>query len=120
MAEQVIDIRERIDKMRIRFENDDKSDIHDEPNLEKNLNCEEKKRITNLENKFDNQQKEEIKSNHNNDLSKSETLTQSNNEFPSVQLSVKNPISSKVLVFLMILQVFSNIGIFVLLLNVLE
>ena len=79
-----------------------------------------KKRITNLENEFDNQQKEEIKSNHNNDLSKSETLTQSNKEFPSVQLSVKNPISSKVLVFLMLLQVFSNIGIFMLLLNVLE
>ena len=120
MAEQVIDIRERIEKMRIKFENDHKSDIHDEPNLEKNFNYEEKKRITNLENEFDNQQKEEIKSNHNNDLSKSETLTHNSNEFPSVQLSVKNPISSKVLVFLMLLQVFSNIGIFMLLLNVLE
>ena len=76
--------------------------------------------ITNLENEFDNKQKEEIKSNYNNDLSKSETLTQNSKEFPSVQLSVKNPISSKVLVFLMVLQVFSNIGIFMLLLNVLE
>jgi len=66
------------------------------------------------------EQKEEIKSNYNNDLSKSETLTQNSKEFPSVQLSVKNPISSKVLVFLMLLQVFSNIGIFMLLLNVLE
>ena len=120
MAEQVIDIRERIEKMRIKFENDHKSDIHDESNFEKNFNYEEKKRITNSENEFDNHQKEEIKSNHNNDLSKSETLTQSNKEFPSVQLSVKNPISSKVLVFLMLLQVFSNIGIFMLLLNVLE
>ena len=35
MAEQVIDIRERIEKMRIKFEDDHKSDIHDEPNLEK-------------------------------------------------------------------------------------
>ena len=120
MAEQVIDIRERIEKMRIKFENDDKSDIHDETNLEKNVSYEEKKRITNLENEFDNKQKEEIKSNYNNDLSKSETLNHSNKEFPSVQLSVKNPISSKVLVFLMLLQVFSNIGIFMLLLNVLE
>jgi hypothetical protein len=120
MAEQVIDIRERIEKMRIKFEDDNKSDIHDEPNIEKNVSYEEKKRITNLENEFENHQKEEIKSNHNNDLSKSETLTQSNKEFPSVQLSVKNPISSKVLVFLMLLQVFSNIGIFMLLLNVLE
>ena len=120
MAEQVIDIRERIEKMRIKFEDNHKNDIHDEPNLEKNVSYEENKRITNLENEFDNEQKEEIKSHHNNDLSKSETLTQSNKEFPSVQLSVKNPISSKVLVFLMLLQVFSNIGIFMLLLNVLE
>ena len=120
MAEQVIDIRERIEKMRIKFENDDKSDIHDVSNLEKNVSHEEKKRITNLDNEFEKRQKEEIKSNHNNDLPKSETLTQNSNEFPSVQLSVKNPISSKVLVFLMLLQVFSNIGIFMLLLNVLE
>ena len=120
MAEQVIDIRQRIEKMRIKFEDDDKSDIHEEPNLEKNASYEEKKRITNLENEFEKHQKEEIKSNYNNDLSKSETLTQNSNEFPSVQLSVKNPISSKVLVFLMLLQVFSNIGIFMLLFNVLE
>ena len=44
MAEQVIDIRERIEKMRIKFEDDHKSDIHDEPNLEKNVSYEEKKR----------------------------------------------------------------------------
>ena len=62
MAEQVIDIRERIEKMRIKFEDNHKSDIYDEPNLEKNINHKEKKRITNLTNEFDNQQKEEIKS----------------------------------------------------------
>ena len=61
-----------------------------------------------------------LKFNENNNLPKSKTLNQNSNEFPSVQLSVKNPISSKVLVFLMLLQVFSNIGIFMLLLNVLE
>jgi hypothetical protein len=120
MAEQIIDIRERIEKMRIKFQDDHKSNIHDEPNLEKNVSYENKKRITNLENEFNNLQKEEIKSNYIKDLSKSETLTQNSKEFPSVQLSVKNPISSKVLVFLMLLQVFSNIGIFMLLLNVLE
>ena len=120
MAEQVIDIRERIEKMRIKFEDDRKSEIIAETNLKKNVSVEEKKEITNLPNEFSNQKKEEIKSNNNNDLSKSETLTQNSKEFPSVQLSVKNPISSKVLVFLMLLQVFSNIGIFMLLLNVLE
>ena len=120
MAEQVIDIRERIEKMRIKFEDDRKNDIIAESNLEKNGNFEDKKEFTNLTNEFHNQQKEEIKSNNNNELTKSDTLAQNSKEFPSVQLSVKNPISSKVLVFLMLLQVFSNIGIFMLLLNVLE
>ena len=120
MAEQVIDIRERIEKMRIKFEDDHKIDIHNEHNLEKNVSYEEKKSITNLENEFDNKQKENINSNEINNLPESETLSQKSKEFPSVQLSVKNPISSKVLVFLMLLQVFSNIGIFMLLLNVLE
>ena len=65
-------------------------------------------------------QKEQNNSYKNNNLPKSESITHNSKEFPSVQLSVKNPISSKFLVFLMLLQVFSNIGIFMLLLNVLE
>ena len=117
MAEQIIDIRQRIEKMRIKFDDHHENDISSVPN---EGTYEEKKEISNLRNEVDNHLKEEIKSNENNDLPKSETLTQNSKEFPSVQLSVKNPISSKVLVFLMLLQVFSNIGIFVLLLNVLE
>ncbi len=120
MAEQVIDIRERIEKMRIKFEDDQKSDINDVSNDEKKSFMKKKRKLTIYQMRLDNNQKEEIKSNENNDLPKSETLTQNSKEFPSVQLSVKNPISSKVLVFLMVLQVFSNIGIFMLLLNVLE
>ena len=117
MAEQIIDIRQRIEKMRIKFNDDNESDISNAPNK---VAYEEKKEISNFPNEVNNHQKEEIKSNKNNDLSKSKTLSQNNKEFPSVQLSVKNPISSKVLVFLMLLQVLSNIGIFMLLLNVLE
>ena len=120
MAEQIIDIRERIEKMRIKFEDDHKNDIYDVSNNEKNVLYEEKKEISNLPNEVINNQKEDIKTNENNNLPKSETLSQNSKEFPSVQLSVKNPISSKLLVFLMLLQVFSNIGIFMLLLNVLE
>ena len=120
MAEQIIDIRERIEKMRIKFEDDHKNDIYDVPNNEKNVLYEEKKETSNLPNEVINNQKDDIKTNENNNLPKSETLSQNNKEFPSVQLSVKNPISSKILVFLMVLQVFSNIGIFMLLLNVLE
>ena len=117
MAEQIIDIRERIEKMRIKFDDDDKSNFNDE----KKVANDEKKEITNLATEeIANHQKKDIKSNENNGLPKSETLNQNSNEFPSVQLSVKNPISSKILVFLMLLQVFSNIGIFMLLLNVLE
>ena len=117
MAEQIIDIRERIEKMRIKFDNDDENVIS---NIPSKVVYQEKKEISNSPNEVDNQQKEEIKFNKNNNLPKSETFTQNSKEFPSVQLSVKNPISSKVLVFLMLLQVFSNIGIFMLLLNVLE
>ena len=113
MAEQIIDIRERIEKMRIKFEDDNKSDFNE-------VLSEEKKETNNLQNEVTNHQKKEIKSIENNNIPKSETITQNSKEFPSVQLSVKNPISSKVLVFLMLLQVFSNIGIFMLLLNVLE
>ena len=117
MAEQIIDIRQRIEKMRIKFDDNHESDIS---NVSNKVAYEEKKEISDLPNKVNNHQKEEIKSKKNNDLSKSKTLSQNNKEFPSVQLSVKNPISSKILVFLMLLQVFSNVGIFMLLLNVLE
>ena len=120
MAEQIIDIRERIEKMRIKFEDDHKSNIYDVSNNEKKVLYEEKNEISNLPNEIINNQKEDIKPNENNNLPQSETLSQDSKGFPSVQLSVKNPISSKVLVFLMLLQVFSNIGIFMLLLNVLE
>ena len=121
MAEQIIDIRERIEKMRIKFEDDDKSNYNNISHDEKKVAYEEKKEINNLPNEeVAIHQKKDIKFNENNNLPKSETLNQNSNEFPSVQLSVKNPISSKVLVFLMLLQVFSNIGIFMLLLNVLE
>ena len=120
MAEQIIDIRERIEKMRIKFEDDHKSDIYDLSNNKKEVVYKEKKETSNLPNEINKNQKEDIKSHEINNLPKSETLSQNSKEFPSVQLSVKNPISSKVLVFLMLLQVFSNIGIFMLLLNVLE
>ena len=120
MAEQIIDIRERIEKMRIKFEDNPQSGTNEAFTKEKIVTYEEKKETKILPNKINNQQTEDIKYNKNNDLLQKETAVQNPKEFPSVQLSVKNPISSKVLVFLMLLQVFSNIGIFMLLLNVLE
>ena len=120
MAEQVIDIRKRIEKMRIKFEDDQQNFVDKTQN-----NIDELDTVKKIENekpqKNDDFQKEEpFKSNKNNELPSNEILNNNNKDFPSVQLSVKNPISSKILVILMLLQVFSNIGIFMLLLNVLE
>ena len=120
MAEQIIDIRERIEKMRIKFEDDHKNHIFDVSHNEKKVAYEEKKEEDVSSSEVKNFQKEQNNSFKNNNLPKSESISQNSKEFPSVQLSVKNPISSKFLVFLMLLQVFSNIGIFMLLLNVLE
>ena len=120
MAEQIIDIRQRIEKMRIKFEDDNRSGIDEHSKHEKKDTIEQKGEIRNPVDKVNSFQKDNIKSNENNELPKAEISNKSSKEFPSVQLSVKNPISSKVLVFLMVLQVFSNIGIFMLLLNVLE
>ena len=60
MAEQIIDIRQRIEKMRIKFDDHHENDISNIPNKE---NHEENKEISNLPNKVNNHQKEEIKSN---------------------------------------------------------
>ena len=57
------------------------------------------------------------KVNQNNHLINDNTKKES---FPSVSLSVKNPISTKMLVILMILQIFSNVGILFLLYTLLE
>ena len=120
MAEQVIDIRKRIEKMRIKFEDDQQNFVDKIPNDINELDI--VKKIENKKTlKNDDFEKDELfKSNENNELPSKEILKNNNKDFPSVQLSVKNPISSKILVILMLLQVFSNIGIFMLLLNVLE
>ena len=55
----------------------------------KKITYEKKQEISDLPKEVINHQNEEIKSNKNNNLPKSETLTQDNKEFPSVQLSVK-------------------------------
>lgn len=120
MPEQIIDIRERIEKMRIKFEDDKKTSFsatRDLENQTKKINSNEENVIkqTKNENKIINE-----KYNNFNNLEKKEIMTDKETNFPSVSLSVKNPISSKILVILMLLQVFSNIGIFVLLYKVLE
>ena len=118
MAEQIIDIRERIEKMRIKFDVDqneklilDEKAENENEKIEKSddLNSVNVLKHKNVE--LENTKKTTKQSNNNQELEKS---------FPSVSLSVKNPVSSKILVILMILQIFSNLGILFLLYDLMD
>ena len=115
MAEEIIDLRDRIEQMRIQIENeaveqiskDEHLDIHQQTsNSNISLSMENKKNYANqnraMQNESNNFKNNDTKINNPN--SKSET-------FPAVSLSVKNPVSSKVLIFMVSLQIISNIGI---------
>ena len=115
MAEEIIDLRERIEKMRIQILSDAVSQKTNEKPPEIHHKMSHSNISMSLQNKVD-----ETKTNDNLDidyLRPSETLKQkfsaleNKESFPSVSLSVKNPISSKVLVGLIALQILSNIGI---------
>lgn len=115
MADEIIDLRDRIEKMRIEIENegteqffvDSPVQIHQKTrNSNISLSMENKNsfpnqnfEVKNDSNKFDN-----IENKINKSLNRNES-------FPAVSLSVKNPVSSKVLTLLVTLQVLSNIGI---------
>ena len=115
MAEEIIDLRDRIEQMRIQIENeaveqiskDEHLEIHQQTsNSNISLSMENKKSYANqnrkIQHESNNFKKNEIEINNLNH--KSET-------FPAVSLSVKNPVSSKVLIFMVSLQILSNIGI---------
>ena len=117
MAEKIVNIRERIEQMRIKID-DEKPPIRNIQDKEVNLNDKlisdemnnnDKKKVTNS-----------LNINKNNGLNFPKTDVENNESFPSLSLSVKNPISSKVLVLLMVLQVMSNVGIFILLYTLLR
>ena len=116
MAEQIIDIRERIEKMRIKI------DVEKNQSSDTNAETEKEKKIE-LQS-FPDQTETNIinhkKINENNVLNVVEEKLSSDGSYPSVNLSVKNPISTKILVVLMVLQIFSNIGILFLLYSLLE
>ena len=115
MAEEIIDIRDRIEKMRIQIENEATEQISVEIPLEvqqktKNsnisLSMENKKSSANqnFEVKKDSSDLDYTVENNNKNFIKNET-------FPAVSLSVKNPVSSKILILLVTLQILSNVGI---------
>ena len=117
MAEQIIDIRERIEKMRIKIDEEQILDVSRDTEVSKEEN------ILNNNNNFKVTEPESSNNkitNNNNILNLKDNEIDSKGSFPQVSLSVKNPISTKILVFLMILQIFSNLCILYLLYTLLE
>jgi hypothetical protein len=115
MAEEIIDLRDRIEQMRIQIENeaveqiskDVSLEIHQQTsNSDISLSMENRKNSANQNNnmQFDSKL-------HNNNEKKINDSFQKNNAFPAVSLSVKNPVSSRVLILMVTLQILSNIGI---------
>ena len=115
MAEEIIDLRERIEKMRIQIETEATTQKPNEIPMEIHHKMSNSNISMSLQNKVD-----ETKYNENLDIDSArpnEKIQQDKNSFnikesfPSVSLSVKNPISSKILVGMIALQIISNIGI---------
>ena len=115
MAEEIIDLRDRIEKMRFQIETETANQKSNELPIEIHHKMSNSNISMSLQNKVD-----KTKNNDNLDIDsvipnvnlEQEKKNFNNKElFPSVSLSVKNPVSSKVLVVMILLQVFSNIGI---------
>ena len=115
MAEEIIDLRDRIEKMRFQIETETANQKSNELPIEIHHKMSNSNISMSLQNKVD-------KTNHNDNLDIDSVIPNVNIEqekknfnnkesFPSVSLSVKNPISSKVLVVMIALQIISNIGI---------
>ena len=115
MAEEIIDLRERIEKMRIQIKTEAVTQKPNEIPMEIHHKMSNSNISMSLQNKVD-----ETKYNENLDIDSArpnENLQQDNKSynnkesFPAVSLSVKNPISSKFLIGMIALQIISNIGI---------
>ena len=115
MAEEIIDIRDRIEKMRIQIENEATEQIsvdtpsevnHKTANTNISLSIKNKNGFPNQNYKVKNDSK-----NFTNIEQKDRNGFTNTENFPSVSLSVKNPVSSKILILLVTLQILSNIGI---------
>ena len=115
MAEEIIDLRDRIEKMRIQIENEateqileeSPKEIHQKTN-DSNISLSLKK----VESNPNQAHGFDVESKHINNNEKQVNKSYKKNEtFPAVSLSVKNPVSSKVLIVMIILQILSNVGI---------
>ena len=124
MADEIIDLRDRIEKMRIEIENEATEQISVDAPLEVHQKTSNSHISLSMENKnsFPNQNFKVKNDSDKFDSTKNNNVESStrNETFPAVSLSVKNPISSKVLTLLVFLQVLSNIGILYFLYLVME
>ena len=115
MAEQIIDLRDRIEQMRIQIENEAVEQISKDAHLEIHQQTSNSNISLSMENKKNYANQNRIIQNESNNFKNNETkinnLNLKNETFPAVSLSVKNPVSSKVLIFMVSLQILSNIGI---------
>lgn len=115
MAEEIIDLRDRIEKMRIQIKNEATKQINAKVSNEvfhktKNSNITLSMETQNINaNHFDDDTiiNEELNINEN----KIEKTNLKNETFPALSLSVKNPISNKILIAMFIVQILSNLGI---------
>jgi len=124
MAEEIIDLRDRIEKMRVQIENEGTEQIEEIVSREVFQKTKSSNITLSMESKeFDaNQHSESIINNQ--ELKTNENIPHKNKSksetFPSVSLSVKNPLSNKILIAMFVLQIFSNFGILYLLYKAME
>ncbi len=115
MAEEIIDLRDRIEKMRIQIENEATEQISVNVPIEAHQKTTNSNISLSIENKNDfPNQNFKVKNdsvNFNNIEKKVNSISTRNETFPALSLSVKNPVSSKVLILLVTLQILSNLGI---------
>ena len=115
MAEEIIDLRDRIEQMRIQIENDAVEQISKDEHLEIHQQTSNSNISLSMENKKNYANQNRNIQHESNNFKKNETeinnLNHKSETFPAVSLSVKNPVSSKVLIFMVSLQILSNIGI---------
>ena len=115
MAEEIIDLRDRIEKMRVQIENEGTEQIRENFSNE----VYQKTKTSNITlsmqpNKVDANQNHEKMINSKEPKIKDNTTNENqkkNETFPVVSLSVKNPISNKILVSMFVVQILSNLGI---------
>ena len=115
MAEEIIDLRDRIEQMRIQIENEAVEQISKDAHLEIHQKTSNSNISLSMENKKSYANQNRDIQHESNNFKKNETeinnLNHKSETFPAVSLSVKNPVSSKVLIFMVSLQILSNIGI---------